>query len=303
MKNFTHLILSDGGVKGLSYIGVLQYMYIENMIQNLKHIAGTSIGAYFALIFALKIPLEEIHHQFYQIIQDIHNERSATITYETCNGLFFKKGMLSVDFVFKYIVQYIYDRYECCDMTFIEFTKRCGVNLHISATNIHSGKMQIFSLENTPNTSVLNAVKASMSIPFLFEPIEIDGELYNDGCISSSLSSNNIFVDIPRDQKLEIYLSPDLVVEEDCDILNEDITMFGMRIFQTLYKSHFNKQCPEKSNQNVLNFTNIPCNFMNFKITNDKICIDVCEEDYDRLVLYGFSEFSNYVNNDIQKKV
>ncbi|MHC4708048.1 MAG: patatin-like phospholipase family protein [Planctomycetota bacterium] len=35
----------------------------------------------------------------------------------------------------------------------------------------------------TPNLSIWRAVRASMSIPLIFEPVKIDGDLYVDGAL------------------------------------------------------------------------------------------------------------------------
>ena len=46
----------------------------------------------------------------------------------------------------------------------------------MAATNINSGKITYFQ-----EGSVLDAVLASAAIPVLFDPVEIDGDLYVDG--------------------------------------------------------------------------------------------------------------------------
>jgi|DEB0MinimDraft_4_1074332.scaffolds.fasta_scaffold00757_11 NTE family protein len=296
----THLILSDGGLKGIAYIGVLQYLYIENMLKDIKHIAGTSIGAYFALVFALRIPFETIQTEFYNIIMNIEREQCAAINFENCNNLFFNKGMISVDFVLGYVTDFIEKKYQCSDMTFVDFVKRTGVNIYVSSSNIHSGKMHLFSLETTPNVSIIQAVKSSMCIPFLFEPVEIDGDLFNDGCLTSPLSLNNIFTDIDCKNKLEIYIEPTIGEANNSYSENEDIKSYFMRIFEILYKNHFNKQSMSNTNQNILYFSDIPYGeVMKFKITNEKIKIDVTKEDYDLLVLFGFSEISKFMKKNV----
>jgi predicted patatin/cPLA2 family phospholipase len=297
-SNITHLILSEGGLKGIIYAGVLQYLYIENLLENIKYIAGTSIGAFFAFLFALKFPIENIQEFLYKVIKNIEDEKDGVIYHQTFSNLFMKNGIVTLDFLFTDIITYLKTNFGCEDMSFIDFVKRTGVNLYISTTNVNTGNMQMFCLENTPNAMVLNAIKASMSIPFLFEPIEINGELYFDGCVSSSLSLLNVFQDVPAKQKLEILLNS---IEDEKDeeeiYQNNDFLSHITKVFQTLYVNHFNKPISIKK-ENVILFENIPYSeILKFHITNNKIHFDITTEDYDKLVLTGFKGASDFFQN------
>lgn len=45
----SHLFLSGGGLKGLCYFGILRYLYMENMVADIRTIWGSSIGAFLRL--------------------------------------------------------------------------------------------------------------------------------------------------------------------------------------------------------------------------------------------------------------
>ena len=294
-KEISHLILSDGGLKGMVYIGILQYMHMENILDDIKHIAGTSIGAYFAVIFALRMPCDLIQSGFLEIIEKINNESIALVDFDSMNNLFSQKGLLSLDFMFHHIIQFVREKYDCDDMTFADFVKRTGVNIYVSCSNINTGKMKIFSLETTPDVMILQTVRASMSIPFVFEPIEIDGEIFTDGCLTNALSSCNIFTNIPRKNKLEILLrANDLEMPVEID-QNENLQLYFTRVLQTLYSNQFNKPVYDDINYNVLNLYQIPYDgVIKFHITNNKMKIDITDDDFDRLVLTGFIKISEY---------
>lgn len=303
-KNITHLILSDGGLKGIVYVGVLQYLYIEDLLKNIKFIAGTSIGAYFALIFALKIPIEDIQTMLHNIIENIEKDQLCTINHQTFNKLFMKNGIMTLDFLFEEIHLYMKQKFNCDDMSFIDFVKRTGVNLYVSTTNINTACMKIFCLEDTPDAFIIESVKASMSIPFLFEPIQIDGELFQDGCVSSSLSLMNIFKDIPTEQKLQIILDSNKYDFEITDLDDSSSFFFYIsQVLKTLYINHFNKKLFFDKN-NVIYFDNIPYeNVLKFKITNEKIKIDITKEDYDKLILTGFKGASDFFQNEYNREI
>jgi NTE family protein len=60
---------------------------------------------------------------------------------------------------------------------FEKLQKDCVVKLHLSATNVRTCKVKVF----TGKEICVNAVLASTCLPFVFQAVEIDGEHYWDG--------------------------------------------------------------------------------------------------------------------------
>ena len=62
---------------------------------------------------------------------------------------------------------------------FVDFeaVRNSGLQLFIAATNVHTGRLRIFSRE----TINADAVMASAALPFVFRAVEIDGVPYWDG--------------------------------------------------------------------------------------------------------------------------
>lgn len=57
----------------------------------------------------------------------------------------------------------------------------CRIPLHITASNISARKVRIFSSTRDPGFSTAQAVRASISLPFVFAPVMVDGQIYVDG--------------------------------------------------------------------------------------------------------------------------
>jgi predicted acylesterase/phospholipase RssA len=55
------------------------------------------------------------------------------------------------------------------------------IPLYITASNITARKVRIFSSASDPGFSTARAIRASISLPFIFEPVIIDGDFYVDG--------------------------------------------------------------------------------------------------------------------------
>lgn len=56
------------------------------------------------------------------------------------------------------------------------------IPLHLTATDFHNGEQVVLS-----SGDLVQAIRASIAIPFLFEPVEIDGRLLLDGFLSDPL--------------------------------------------------------------------------------------------------------------------
>jgi NTE family protein len=56
------------------------------------------------------------------------------------------------------------------------------IPLYLTATDFHTGEQHVFS-----QGSVLDAVRASIAIPYIFRPWKIDGHLYVDGFLSDPM--------------------------------------------------------------------------------------------------------------------
>lgn len=60
-----------------------------------------------------------------------------------------------------------------------------AIPLHVGTVNIETRSSVIFSSDETPDADLSLAVRASMSVPFAFTPVTIDGDRYVDGGVAS----------------------------------------------------------------------------------------------------------------------
>ena len=66
----THLVLSGGGLAGLSYVGVLKYLSESGLGADITHVSGTSMGAWFATAFALGISSADLDTMVHHVFRD-----------------------------------------------------------------------------------------------------------------------------------------------------------------------------------------------------------------------------------------
>lgn len=290
----THLILSPGELNGMYYLGILRYFYIEKIIENIKYIAGTSIGSYFAIVFALKIPIEYIEEH---IINIFHSHNLVfTLNNNTIYSLWRLKGIIDSEIFIVPIRKYMYEKYNCIDMTFSDFVKKTGVNIYISCSCISNTDNEIFSAEQTPNISVIDILKASISFPFVFKPVVINDKIYVDGIITRSLNLNNIFETIDENCKLFINLS-----SEDNNVIlpKSHVFSFMEYILRVPYISYNSATNLNNKSGSCLSVKDLPKRSI---ITGKEINISMSKEEIEYLILKGFIDISQYINNRYKDK-
>lgn len=222
MPRFRNLVFKGGGVRGIAYLGALQYLYEHGMMRHVERVAGTSAGAITALGVALqpenyknlkkladsldfrKVPAEEdtrtpaITQSRLQILRDRYRELSVFKNLQCSMRLVQEKGWYSSDYFYRWLQGIIAEHFliKKDAYTFADFRNpslhkdgRPFLDLYITGTDISNRMPRVFSWETTPDMEVALAVRISMSIPVFFEAIEYqypgthEPQYYADGGI------------------------------------------------------------------------------------------------------------------------
>lgn len=173
------LILSGGGTKGIAHAGALKFLEEEGIRPS--HIAGTSSGAIVSALYAWGKTPEQIL-EFFKSIYFFHWRHFT----------FRKAGFIDSE-AFREYFNSIFKDATLGDMPY---------KMHLTATDLVSGKLKIFGSE----TKIADAVLASSAFPGIISPYEIDGRLYSDGGII-----NHFPTDVLQgrcDKLIGIYVSP-----------------------------------------------------------------------------------------------
>ena len=212
------LVLSGGGVKGYAHLGVLRVLERENI--KIDYITGTSIGALVGTLYSIGYSVDEIEKflddvnvsSFLETVTDNTNlslekkeslkKYSAYLSFDNELNFSFPKGLKGTGEEYL-ILKKILGKYEYMD-SFDNFP----IPLRIVATNLNTGETKAFS-----KGDVAKILIASMSIPSIFEPMKIDGEIYVDGLVT-----RNLPVEEAYDMGADIVIASDIgapVAEKD----------------------------------------------------------------------------------------
>ena len=169
-KNF-NLILSGGAALGYAHIGVIDWLYENGYTPATYH--GVSMGAIVASIEALNIS----HNQKQELYSEVFS--SLKWVRVKLNGALISTSKI------ENILDEIFGK-----LHFSNLDKE----LNIVATNYHNGKLTIFNSNN--DILIKDAILASMAVPALFPPREINGVMYVDGYLSSNLPLDSVNNDL-----------------------------------------------------------------------------------------------------------
>lgn len=175
-----NIILSGGGIHSIKIIGLLACLEDNNEIDfsKIEKYISSSGGSIISILLACGYTATELYsliksfYKYYECYLDNVDNILVNII-DNC-------GILDNRFLREWILDIIKNKIDKDDPTFMEFTKATGKIINICASNISEYKYEVFSIENSPNVKVIDALCASISIPIIFKPCKIGDSYYLD---------------------------------------------------------------------------------------------------------------------------
>ena len=166
-NNKTALVLEGGALRGLYTAGVLD-VFMKNDIK-VDTILGVSAGALFGINYKSK----QIGRALRYNLKYAHDKR-----YMGMYSLFTTGDIMNKDFCFRKLV---YD----LDPLDFETYNSTDVEFYAVVTNLETGKAEYIEINDAEKG--MEYLRASGSMPFVSNPVEIGGNKYLDGAISDPI--------------------------------------------------------------------------------------------------------------------
>jgi NTE family protein len=184
--HFKNLVFEGGGVKGIAYLGALEVLEEKGIMQNIKRVGGTSVGAINAVLIALKYTRDEQKKILWNLdFKDFQDSTWGIFRnlYRVMNRYGWNKG----DFAKKWIGNLVADKLGNPEATFKDLKAKGYPDLYVYGTNLCTHYGEVFSIERTPDMSIAEAVRISMSIPLYFAAVRnASKDVYVDGgCLNN----------------------------------------------------------------------------------------------------------------------
>jgi NTE family protein len=177
---YQNLVFEGVGLKGLAYCGALLEMDERGMMKSIKRVAGTSSGAITATFLALGFTPMEIS----KIIGSTNFAKFSDGGGWWIGGafrMFRRYGLYKGKAITKWMEKLIESKGLSPDITFEELEEMAKKDskyktLVITATCVVHQNAEFFSVHSFPKMRIVDAVRASMTMPLYYEPIAMDNE-------------------------------------------------------------------------------------------------------------------------------
>jgi len=217
------LALGGGGVRGLAHVAALET--IDELGLTPSRIAGTSMGAILGAIYASGKPGSEIRSlvERYTIskddgLRDVYQKKEALLRWLKAVTLAWSsRGLLKADGFLRFLFEEIKG----------EDFEDLKIPLSVVATDYHSGRPVVFD-----SGPLYPAIKASMSIPGIFVPVEHEGRVLVDGGVVDNLPYDVLAASC--DVTIALDASPSRSIE-DADppnMIDATLGMFDLLVAQ-----------------------------------------------------------------------
>lgn len=186
------LVLGSGGARGYAHIGAIEVLE-KNGIRP-DFIVGTSAGSIVGALYASGKSVEEIKYIASNMkVQDVRGFKLN------------KQGFLDGEKVEEFVNTQVYQ----------QPLENLKIPLYIVATTLKTGQKMIFNYGNTGQ-----AVRASVAIPSMFVPTEINHVQYVDGGLVSPVP-----VDVAKKLGADVIIAVDILAQPQ---YTETENMWGM---------------------------------------------------------------------------
>ncbi|NPV03506.1 MAG: BamA/TamA family outer membrane protein [Syntrophaceae bacterium] len=207
------LVLSGGGARGVAHIGVLKVL--EELRVPVDFIAGTSMGSLVGGLYASGMSPGEMEKRIEAMDwEDIFRDTPTReyIPWRQKRDDF--KGLLGLELGFRdgkillpmgttsgYKLEFLLTAFVGLEQGRASRSfDAVPIPFRAVAMDLEDGRMRVFD-----RGALVMAMRASMSIPAVFAPVEIDGRLYVDGGMV-----RNLPVDVAREAGCEVIIAVNL---------------------------------------------------------------------------------------------
>jgi NTE family protein len=222
------LVLSGGGIRGISYVGAFLELEKIGFLKNLREILGVSVGALFGFAYSIGYKTNEL----LEFVNSFDFTLMTNVEPDIIIDFFNTLGIDNKENVEKLIDSILRNKHYSTEITFQELYEKTKFNIRFLATNLNNCSAKEFSYKKTPNTKVKFGLLSSMCVPGYFTPCKENDILYVDGGLI-----NNFPIDIIPEEELNTTLG--FTFSEDHIFVSkiESIEQYFYQIYACTYIS------------------------------------------------------------------
>lgn len=299
-KEYNTLAISGGAIKGVAFLGVfkkIEELMLERSLAeskcdfneeecdmplfNIKTICAVSVGTIFSLTYLLK-------YTYLEMLEEVLNKKFDELKDIRIMNLVNKYGLDNGNKIILWLQELMTRKNIDYNITLKDFYEITNIDFQIMATNLNKYCYKKFNHIETPSVKVLDAIRMSISVPFLFTINEYEGDIMVDGGLI-----DNYPIKIFK-HNLENVLGFKLVNNgelEDHDV-NEDINDIESYIYHIL-----SCYVVQKEKNNINEFAKCTVYIHTEGITQS-INFSLTPNEKNRLIEIGYNSIHNFFDKN-----
>ena len=202
-------------MKGIAYVGALEVLDREGILNDIERVAGTSAGAMVAVMVALRYSAEEVMQVLGTLNFKDFKDSSRGVLRDTIR-LFKEYGWYKGDYFRNLMAKLIEKKTGNGEMTFEQLDATGQYrDLYLVGADLTTGLSKVFSVHNqeTKTMKVADAARISMSIPLFFAAVRggkdnkhlfVDGGLLDNYTVKT-FDRQTYLADLNNARRTEYY--------------------------------------------------------------------------------------------------
>ena len=166
---YENLVLEGGGFKGLAYIGAVRALETQKILSTINRFAGSSVGALVAACLSLGFTSQELENAVEQHGRAIDQWIEMPSSLEIILRIYSTGGVFEIEVMRKLVSQIVAQKIDPT-VNLRQHHELTGKDLVLVSTDLLNGEYLFFYYQQYPDTLLVDAVVASMAIPFVFTP-------------------------------------------------------------------------------------------------------------------------------------
>ena len=182
---FTRLVLSGGGPKGLAILGALHYVDENKGLGDIQEYWTTSVGSIIGLLLLIGYTPFEAFHQFFML------EHFADPTTFDIQSILETSALCPIEIFGQKVRHFIEKKLGTgADPTFFDLYKQFGKKIHIIGANIDTMRGECFDVDSHPLMKIVDAIEISCDLHYIFTKKQFGGHTYVDGGLINNYAIN-----------------------------------------------------------------------------------------------------------------
>lgn len=188
------VVIGSGGIKGFLYIGALKALYDEGHLKDCRCFFGCSVGSLISLFLACSLSPSDILAIF------LTKKFEDVMMFGSWDSIVSGAGVFDNGVMKEHLNKILCDRMDVPDamnLTFKQLYEKTGNELYAITVDTDNTRVKTYGTRCTPDVSVVSAVVASCSIPFVIQGTTIDNNFSVDGAVMDPIGLQVAFEFLP----------------------------------------------------------------------------------------------------------